>query len=493
MLASVTVSLSAPDAGRPEVQLVLSPAGDLVGTTELSGQGAISSDLMRPHSLQSISVRRWDQADLLVLRGLIGTAAVERVGWLLGKLRSSVAPGPAEAVWVNPAAEPWLRMAIIDALDRWLQLPLDQSLIDAERGVARGRVANTLPSGPSREHFTGEALALLRLSAKGLVVYLSDLKASTSSIPMELRRCLAHLVEGYSAMHQEVHGPDDELEAVGRAWTELSSVPESDWRVTERSAGWAGGRRRAPSAHPSQALVSWVDPRQLRARVVDLDPNGNEISMSESRLGDHDAVLVTVPAFGPHGPVASIAERLLVRLVDRRSGEAHGESMLTLTYDRHYPGAGLVASPVFTAVLPLRGVSPLDLRADVFDADSEIPPAWANTDASLLRVRRAVLLMAELRRSVAEACVHRGPGPSLRRLAHLTEILTTDLPADQPAFDGGPTPAELVQLAGGGDPSLRASSSSAEPTAPSLGGLTATTVGPGELLVAELATATSVQ
>ena len=45
----------------------------------------------------------------------------------------------------STGADPWLRIAVVDALDRWLQLPLDQSLVDAERGVCRGRAAQSLP------------------------------------------------------------------------------------------------------------------------------------------------------------------------------------------------------------------------------------------------------------------------------------------------------------------------------------------------------------
>ena len=66
-----------------------------------------------------------------------------------GMIRSwGRARSPVAAIDLR-AAEPWLRVAAVDVLDRWLHLPLNQALVDAERGVARAYAARTLErAGP---------------------------------------------------------------------------------------------------------------------------------------------------------------------------------------------------------------------------------------------------------------------------------------------------------------------------------------------------------
>ena len=57
------------------------------------------------------------------------------------------------------AAEPWLRVAAVDVLDRWLHLPLNQALVDAERGVARAYAARTLEPGQARNDVLADLCA----------------------------------------------------------------------------------------------------------------------------------------------------------------------------------------------------------------------------------------------------------------------------------------------------------------------------------------------
>src|SRR5689334_587383 len=54
------------------------------------------------------------------------------------------------------------RLAVVEALDRWLPFPLDQALVDAERGVARGRAVRALPDPSDRQAVLGDALQLAR-------------------------------------------------------------------------------------------------------------------------------------------------------------------------------------------------------------------------------------------------------------------------------------------------------------------------------------------
>jgi hypothetical protein len=59
---------------------------------------------------------------------------------------------------------------VIDALGRWLHLPLDQSLVDAERAISRLRAAATLPpDSAGRRLVVADALRLARNASTGVV------------------------------------------------------------------------------------------------------------------------------------------------------------------------------------------------------------------------------------------------------------------------------------------------------------------------------------
>jgi len=312
-----------------------------------------------------------------------------------------------------------------------------------------------------------------RSSAKGLVAFLGELTESVASLPAELRDRLAHLADGYAVLGREVDGPDRSLDDVAQAWLGLT-----DSRAGGGSAVVPPGPITGPEGVPlptGDVLTSCVDLRQVRARVVDIDPADSEIRMRATQLGDEPAVLVTVPAFRSGPPSAADADRLLVRLVDRHSGETRSVALLTLGDGDAASGAPV---PEFSGVVPLGGAAIEDLRADVFDADSDVPPAPADTDTGLLRVRRAALVLREWRRTVAEARLGRDPGARARRLARVAHLMTSDVTdVTEPLFDGGPTTAELLEL-----------SAASAPAATAVGWAT-TTEGPGHLLVAELASA----
>jgi hypothetical protein len=283
-------------------------------------------------------------------------------------------------------------------------------------------------------------------------------------------------VSGYEILGRRVvDGPDEELEAVVHAWASLKAEAPvvGTFKLPDRSVTYQLSDR----PHVGKvALTSSVDPRQLRARIVDTDVQAQEIRMVMSREGS--AVRVIVPAFGSRRQSVVLADRLMVRLVDSRSGAAQEPVLLTFRSGREAERLG-VRTPVFTEVVPLRG-APLEfLRADVFDPDSEAAPARTDTDSALLRQRRAQFVLGEWRRAAAEARLSRGVKMRKRRLAQLVDVLMQTSDADQPAFFGGPTPTELAQLIErpGGDSQTVAHRwfRSAE--------------GSGELLVAELAAA----
>jgi len=111
---------------------------------------------------------------------------------------------------------------VVDALDWWLQLPVNQGLLDAERAVVRARAARLLRSAALRRTFVDCALVLARRSADDVCAYLSGL--SEKSLPRALVSGLSRLVGGYASLAREVDGPDAVLAAVRTAWERASSA-----------------------------------------------------------------------------------------------------------------------------------------------------------------------------------------------------------------------------------------------------------------------------
>ncbi|TCC04367.1 hypothetical protein [Kribbella soli] len=395
--------------GRPDVRLTRSTPADLVRTTELAPGVSVEIDLADPSRWYAADVRRWAAADRDLLEALLGPAAVREVTGLL-------ASGDAEAgvpLEVAPATV-WRRLAVIDALDWWLQLPLNQGLLDAERAIVRARAATSLRSGALRRTFVDRAVVLARRSADEVSTYLNGIAGA--SLPRALFSGLSRLAGGYASLAREVDGPDAVLAAVQTAWERVSRAPSMSV---------------APVVGTLPTLArstSGVDPRQVRARIV-----GSDVQLIPAPQGT--AVRVVVPAFAPQ-PSPVVADRLMVRLVDRRSGEAQVPTLLTL----HTSAAG---TPVFTEVVPLRGASVEDLRADVFDADSAEP---ATSDTDLLRQRRAQLVLSEWRHAAAESRLSRSLRARNRGLVRLLDALA---PTTGPLFHGGPARSDISDLVNG--------------------------------------------
>lgn len=98
--------------------------------------------LLAPHRWLSLSVEEVDDTSAPLLAALIGERAMRTLR------RTGDIPGLAVDV---SGCAPWLRVAVVDALDRWLHLPLDQSLVDAERVAAsrRGHPARRQRGAPA--------------------------------------------------------------------------------------------------------------------------------------------------------------------------------------------------------------------------------------------------------------------------------------------------------------------------------------------------------
>jgi hypothetical protein len=419
----------------------------------------VSVDLMSPDRWHAVSLPGVTDTDGPLLQGLIGAGAADRVR---GGRRRGFAVDPVSAA-------PWLRIAFVDALDRWLQAPLEQSLVDAERGVSRGCAARTLPPGQARALLVGDALQLARRASNGFATFLRGLARRSEPIPGGLVLACCRLVDGYKDLRGEVAGPDRELTAVIRAWRRFSSRIEEAGRKASgvrcpEATPWA-----SPHTHPQRTSV--IDPRQVPARVFALaaDPAAAELEVRIPDRADGDAVVVRAPAFGP-AVDPDTRSRLVVRLVERRSATPRGHALL----DR--------AGRHFEATVPLCGLSASDVRADVFDALSDVPPAGADSDRGLQEARRAVVFLAEWRRLAAVAHLPSAVTEPARRLRELAARLQPHGgAADDPMFAGGPSATELNDLAELGEARLLRRLRA--------GDLSAVTGGSARLLVAEIAAA----
>ncbi|MFB6720017.1 hypothetical protein ACFCV3_07650 [Kribbella sp. NPDC056345] len=414
--------LTAPGIGdrMPEVRLADEAPADLSGTTQLGAGVSVEIDLADPDGWRAVAVDRWERADGDLLGAVVGQDSVR----YLSQLRAGAAPDSQLTADVSVDAAksaPWRRLAVIDALDRWLQVPLDQALLDAERAVVRARAARTLRSSSLREHRNGQAVVLARRSAGELSTYLTGLANSASSLPRALYSSLSRVTTGYANLATQVTGgPDECFDAVAQAWSRL--------KVAVPVGGVLKRVEQLPAVEFDGEDSSSVDPRQVRARVI-----ASEIRMVESRGGS--TVRVLVPAFGSRVP-SVIADQLMVRLVDRRSGVAHAPVRLKFS-----PGRA-----VFMQDVPLRGASADDVRADVFDPGYETAPALTDGDDELVRQRRAQFVLSEWRRAMVEIRLSRQPKTRNRRLARLTAVLNQSVPdANEPVFRGGPTRGEITR------------------------------------------------
>ena len=442
-------------------------SGPLVHGTHLVAGVHVDVDLMSPCRWNGVSYPTSDAATAPLLRALIGDDVPDGIPARGLTHRPSIR---LPATTAPPSAAPWLRVAVVDALDRRLHVPHAQALVDAERGVARGRAARTLAPGPARAVLTGDAVRLARRASRDFAGFLRRLPRHPPAVSENLSSALKELVDGYSELIEEVAGPDRELKSVVDGWRRLMRRA----RRAERPPA-APGPPRALRGLPH----SVIDPRQVRARVLALsaDPASPEVTVQPTAEVP-DTVVVRVPAFADAGD-PDLAARLLVRLVDRRTAAPGAHAILR----RSAPVAGDL--PFFEAVVPLCGQNVTDVRADVVDALSDLDPASDDTDGGLQEARRAVVFLAEWRRLVGVAQLGIVAAAPARRLRELAARLQPDrAEAADPLFRGGPSRAELDALADLGDDELARRLRGDGPIG---AGLRALTAGAAGLLVAEVA------
>jgi hypothetical protein len=331
------------------------------------------------------------------------------------------------------------RLAVIESLDRWLPFPLDQALVDAERGVARARVARVLHEESARRAVRGDALQLARQASGGVVRYLSTARTRRRTVPPGLAAALRKLVEGYDELLSEVDGrADRELAAVGEAWRALAMRRPAN-------SGPLVGLRAPALFRPRRPRVSLLDPRQVRARVLaqSADPLAGEIVLDDARVLGGPAIRVRVPAYrcALDQPVV---QRLLVRILDTTSAEPRGYAPLAVTRRGR-------RTVYFEGIVPLRGKGVGRLRADVFDQISSVPPIADDADPTLCEARRATVLLGEWRRLLAAARLPVAGMEPAHQLRELARVLAPDNDRERPLFSGGPSAADLYSIADAGD------------------------------------------
>jgi len=382
----------------------------------------------------------------------------------------------------------WSRLAAADFLDRWLYLPLDQALVDAERAAARWAVARALPAGSALHRpLVDSALRQARQASPGTVAYLDRLRMDPLQPPPQLLEALRQLAVLYRELGELVGEFDLALAAVPRAWRRLIEAG----RVGRAVALRADALDQGPAVHGDDR-VSFVDPRQLPARLVRLggEPSSAEIGLTEQIAGVQ--VRLRLSGFRPNGPIPSGESRLLARLIHRRTGTVLSHALLNPPVDRS-ACAPVAHGRQLEGVLALLGSQLTEVRADVYDAFSEVPPARSDRDQGLHRARRAVHFLRGWRALVAEVRLGSGTARPAARLAHLTRSLRIPIhdaqKPDQPLWRRGPAPSVLAGLGALGDAGLTAVILGRRSAQGRAGRLLAGTDGAGRLLAAEFAAA----
>jgi hypothetical protein len=373
----------------------------------------VSIGLAGPVGLRSLEVttRAWAPETRAVLDALLGDD-------LVAILTRGPSSKSLTTEWISrDSARPWLRLATAEALNRWLQLPLDQALIDAERGVLRAEAARTLPAGPARDAVFGAGLALSRAAAWRLTDYLESLQEHGRTIPDGLRSALRRLVTGYESMVDDLGARDEELASVVEAGRFLSapaagSRPAESRHTAEAShdplGGWMPVAPRRPHGRATQirsrVATCVIDPRHVPARVLEFsdEPGIGEIALRRVSLAEFDAVEVEVPLFrSPWDQPADVGatDRLMIRLIDD-AGDVRFHALLTLE-------AGSTGDttddkePVLRGVIPLRGLDITSIRVDVVDISITPATAPGDSDDGLRRARQQASSLARRRRTQA--------------------------------------------------------------------------------------------
>lgn len=255
-----------------------------------------------------------------------------------------------------------LRLIVVLGLDRWLQAPVSQRLLDSDLAVAYSHAGLA-------EH--GAPLAQRAVDA---VVAQVDEWLGLTYLPTALTSEGASLLR---ESEQLLRLDDPRRETL---LTQASAL-EAMTATPERTGSGPLSHFAQPSP-PCVRILAGIDRLQVPSRVLDL-AQGYDLTV----LQDGQEVEVSVPAFAP----APARTDLRVRLVDRRTDEVFAEAPLILQPDR-----GRYVTTFSTAVAPAM------LAVDVYTSGTGYVPRTDEEDrparAALADVQDA---WTDYRRAVA--------------------------------------------------------------------------------------------
>lgn len=322
-----------------------------------------------------------------------------------------------------------LRVAVADALDRWLQVPVNCALMQTERAVLRAETATLLAGGPLRSALLDDAVALIRAVQSQLEQFLMELALPMPSI---LRRGIRRLLQGVRNLADQ--GPDaDDLRAVAKLGERVV--------LSRRQAGSArlGPGAWIESHYVGEPAGGLLDPRLVPARVVRFsdDPTLGEIRLTRVDVEGAPTLRVEVPAVGSHGTCADTAsrDRLYARFLDVSSGPPAVHARLLLTYG---PVLGLQPGEpgryAFTANLPVEDrMTASDFRVEVVDAAFD-RPSVDDKSRELIALRRAAVFLRQWR--LLASCRRLGTFAEADLLRNAYAV-TGDMTATLEELDGG--------------------------------------------------------
>jgi hypothetical protein len=363
------------------------------------GADLASLSLAWPDSLRLVLAATADGAPL-VRPALLGNQALAAEAQRVGIGQQVLVAAPIDG--------PYLRLATVAGIDRWLQAPIRSDLLALDRLLAEMDL---------------DVPAAITASADRVVLGLSDYLEIRAP---EAGRVLAEgLLGGLERLRPLTDVTRSRLDT---ALAQLRDRVESDQTLDrELDAIQTPVRERAITSPVRDSKWDPVDRIQVPARVVRAGLDGRDV---HSRL-DGNYLSVTAPAIGTRGRLVP-SERLSARLVDTDNSRVL--TWCELTYDEtseSYVGR-LSTEGLGTAAMDDRYV------VDVFDALADLDPRVDEPDWA---ARSALSLSqdayAAYRLAVSDLVVHGTPTESRRRLTAQRATLQSSLEADSAAAELG--------------------------------------------------------
>lgn len=244
---------------------------------------------------------------------------------------------------------PWVRLALVKGVDRWLDVRIDEVLLTADRALALQEAGEV---EAAQDLWTPTVIARLE-------EYSDALASSGRETPASIRRELARLVAAFPDL--DLH-PDSVLPAALGATTTAASTVTAATNTDEHD--------------PDEVFQSIIDRFSAAPRVVAIDllhvparVVGTDLAMSPL---DSRNVQVSAPAFPGMTVDEPASRRLLSRLVETGTGTVVSLGTFTLNPE----------TSSFEGTLPLRGRRYSDVTVDVFDSNVPSTPRVTTTSAA---------------------------------------------------------------------------------------------------------------